>query len=229
MNELLFVIGILLAPVVFFLLICFAIAIFYAGTIYFTIFKEIIRSVFCKRPNEILIYVRQVEYRFIKISDDVYIGETPVTQRLYEDIVGSNPSQHFDRYAPVHNVSRLDAEVFCQLLSKGTKYTIDLPTVEEWRQALNGEHDFNDCNLDGYSPTPVKRYSPNSLGVYDLIGNVWEWTKTFNLEPVYGIVCGGSWFSKLDAVPILISNAFTGIKRVDAYDDNVGFRVVIRL
>lgn len=230
MNSLLFVTGILLTPAVLFLIVCLAIAITYAGVLYFTIFRELIRILFIKRSNEISITVSQTEYKFIKISDGVYIGEIPVIQRLYIAIIGANPSRYVDMNAPVHNVSLYDAERFCQMLTARHRYNFDLPTVSEWRRALGSDPDIQTFSVSKSGVPPVKQRQPNSLGFYDLLGTVWEWTKTNSTEyDCYAFVCGGSWRNTGVPFPIIKSNSFRGVMHVNTCDDNTGFRVVIRL
>lgn len=230
METFLLVLTILLAPVLFLLVICLAIAIFYAIAIYFTVFKELFRKLFSKQPKELSITVQQAEYKFIRISDGVYIGEIPVTQRLYKDIVGSNPSQYVHMDAPVHNVSIDNVDKFCHLLSRQINYYVDLPTEDEWQLAANVEIDLQNFATGSCGPMPVKQCQPNSLGIYDLIDNVWEWTKTrWPGNDFHAVICGGSWRDTEDTVPTLLSNYLRGLMDVEDYDDNTGFRVVIRL
>jgi formylglycine-generating enzyme required for sulfatase activity len=134
-----------------------------------------------------------------------YIDKFPVTQDLYEKVMGKEKNKsHFkggDR--PVETVTWFDAVEFCNRLSEkaGLKpvYTIDggkvtadwdvkgfrLPTEAEWEYACRagttgeryGEIDqiaWYKENSNG-STQGVGKKEPNPWGIYDILGNVWEW------------------------------------------------------
>jgi formylglycine-generating enzyme required for sulfatase activity len=92
---------------------------------------------------------------------------------------------------PVRNVSITDAQAYARWLSKRDGVTYRLPTEEEWEfVARNGDssklYPWGDrwvngyANIDSTLPKPVGSYKEGAIstGVYDLIGNVWEWTSS---------------------------------------------------
>ena len=113
-----------------------------------------------------------------------YIGETEVTQELWQAVMGSNPSYFSGSQKPVDNVSWNDCQEFIRKLNSLTGQSFRLPTEAEWEFAARGGNKNQGqyggsgwCDRSG-SPgqtNNVKMLSPNELGLYDMIGNVWEW------------------------------------------------------
>ena len=123
------------------------------------------------------------------------IGETEVTQALWQAVMGSNPSNFKDNpQNPVERVSWDDCQEFIKKLNSLTNKTFRLPTEAEWEYAARGGNKsmhykysgnkkigdvawFNDNS--GSSSHPVKKKSPNELGLYDMSGNVYEWCEDY--------------------------------------------------
>jgi formylglycine-generating enzyme required for sulfatase activity len=149
----------------------------------------------------------------VTISHGFWMGKYEVTQREYQAVIGSNPSGFpGDLNRPVESVSWLDATNYCARLTqqeltagripKGSYYR--LPTQAEWEYAARAGtstrfsygDDPNFSNLtnnawywfnSGFGTHPVGQKAPNPWGLYDMEGNVLEWTQDW-----YGPYPGGS-------------------------------------
>ncbi len=139
------------------------------------------------------------------LTKGFWMLETEVPQKLYKEIAGENPSGFKGKNLPVEKVSWDDATEFCSKLTSrlpaGLKAT--LPTETQWEyacragtttpysfgSALNGDK----ANCDGAKPygtttkrkplgrtVSVKRYRKNPWGLYNMHGNVWEWTADYD-------------------------------------------------
>ncbi len=135
----------------------------------------------------------------------VQMSDIPVTQKLWQKVMGNNPSYFKSEDNPVEKVSWNDANEFiAKLNSKVTKYIYRLPTEEEWNLAAGDcDKDYEPlkeyawyCDNSGSKPHSVKKKKSNKLGFYDMLGNVWEWTAdNYDLSGSGRVIRGGSWGS----------------------------------
>ncbi|MBD5259866.1 MAG: SUMF1/EgtB/PvdO family nonheme iron enzyme [Bacteroides sp.] len=120
-----------------------------------------------------------------------YIGKTEVTQALWTAVMGSNPSYFKGPNLPVEMVSWNDCQEFIDRLNRITGKNFRLPTESEWEYAARGGnrsrgYDYSGSNNlqsvgwydgnSGGSTHPVGSKLDNELGLYDMSGNVYEWT-----------------------------------------------------
>ncbi len=132
--------------------------------------------------------------RMVRVSD-YYIGQTEVTQELWEAVMGSQPSAFSGNKKPVERVSWEDCKEFIRQLNAITGQQFRLPTEAEWEFAARGGNKSRGYKYAGsnvidevawwgfekggnnvtYSTQPVAQLAPNELGLYDMSGNVFEW------------------------------------------------------
>ena len=119
------------------------------------------------------------------------IGETEVTQALWQAVMGSNPSHITgDLQRPVEKVSWDDCQTFITKLNQLTGQNFRLPTEAEWEYAARGGSKSNSYKYSGSKSIDrvawyegnsnkqthaVASKEPNELGIYDMSGNVLEW------------------------------------------------------
>jgi len=121
---------------------------------------------------------------------DFSIGETEVTQELWQAVMGNNPSCFQGTNFPVENVSWDDCQKFIKKLNKLTGKKFHLPTEAQWEYAARGGNKSKGYKYAGSNylnsvgwfegnsnsiTHQVKRQKPNELGLYDMSGNVSEW------------------------------------------------------
>ena len=123
-----------------------------------------------------------------------FIGAFPVTQRLWEVVMESNPSFFPGPNRPVESISWEDCQGFLQKLNAATLRNYRLPTEAEWEFAARGGKIGHKKNqqyagsdrltevgwFEGNSHGETKAVGlkfPNELGLYDMTGNVWEWVE----------------------------------------------------
>lgn len=185
------------------------------------------------------------------------LSKFPVTQYLYAAIMNENPATFKGEKLPVETLSWIEAVKFCNKLSetlaKSQCYVIDntsqmvsfdakasgfrLPTEAEWQYACQaGEKNTRYGELEKIAwykknadnrTQEVGQKQPNSWGLYDMLGNVWEWCSDIYDETVYGsyrVFRGGGWCDVERSVMA------TTRRRSHPYSfkiDDLGFRIAV--
>ena len=185
------------------------------------------------------------------------LSKFPITQDMYLAITNENPSAFKGDKLPVETVTWIEAVKFCNTLSESLEktqcYSIDLenqevtfnskadgfrlPTEAEWQYACQAgttntryakleqiawfKTNSNNCTQE------VGQNPPNEWGLYDMLGNVWEWCTDIYDETVYGsyrVFRGGGWSD------IERSVMATTRRRSHPYSfkiDDLGFRIAL--
>lgn len=145
----------------------------------------------------------------VRLSRGFWVGAREITQEVYQQVTGGNPSQFTGESHPVDSVSWEDALAFCRRLTEFERaaerlpegYVYRLPTEAEWEyaaragtstafsfgdQADPGKGNFQGSYTpeatvgqspeDHYGTLPVASFIPNPWGLFDVHGNVAEWT-----------------------------------------------------
>ena len=185
----------------------------------------------------------------VRIRSSFWLGKYEVTQGQWESVMGVNPSVagQCGEDCPVENVSWTDIQTFIRRLnSEDTRWRYRLPTEAEWEYAARaGSTTSRYGSLDliawwqgnsGRRSRPVGGKMPNSFGLYDMIGNVWEWvadwfgaypggTVTDPRGPLSGtqrVVRGGGFLSSSSAIRVANRHR----TRPDNRSSGRGFRLV---
>ncbi len=181
-----------------------------------------------KPPGDI--YTNSLDMVLLKTPAGFWAGRYEVTQKEYQKVAGSNPSQFAGENRPVDSVSWNDAMDFCRKLTEqdskelppGFYYT--LPTEDEW-QALMADAKLDDAVTSLNAPrggtSPVGSLGPNSLGLYDTRGNVMEFCLGDDSKP-YRVLHGGSWE---DFIEVNLRPVFRFYCMPDEHKNTFGFQV----
>lgn len=180
------------------------------------------------------------------------IAPHPVTWELYSLVLGLQVPAGEDPDAPAHSVSWLNAVSWCNALSAeagrtpayamgdaGVLWDVSadgfrLPTEAEWewacRAGSSGPH-YGPLSTIAWtdadavtSAQPVGRKQPNAFGLFDMLGNVWEWCWDYS-DPAryadYRVLRGGGWADRHWSVRASVRRGSMPGARLD----DVGFRV----
>jgi hypothetical protein len=157
--------------------------------------------------------------------------ETEVTRGQWKVLMGYYPEENDQSCTPtvltddhpVSCVSALDAEKFAdEMTRKNDGHTYRLPSEEEWATAAGDIEGpvYGWCN--GNSTHPVKKLKAQN-GLYDMVGNVYEWTSSnWDSSSSYRVFRGGGWIGF--PVYCRASNRYNG--GPDSRYDDVGFRLL---
>ena len=168
----------------------------------------------------------------VELTQGYWLADTPCTQELWQIVMGDNPSHFQGSARPVEQVSWKDCQVFIKTLNEQVPgLQARLPSEAEWEYAcrtgttgatwigeLDLQKDGSAALLDhiawysensGGETKPVRGKAANPWGLYDMLGNVWEWCQDYYgsykdracTDPTgapsgsYRVHRGGSWSS----------------------------------
>ena len=171
--------------------------------------------------------------------ESFYIQRTEMTQSLWKEIMGNNPANNVGDNKPIEYVTLNHVfELIKKLNKKEGNEVYRLPTKYEWEYACRAgsksKYSF------GNFITPIDKYAwyannsdgethivstkdPNSWGLYDMHGNVWEWClESEKSRRDFQIIMGGSWNSGANEVTCDTQKG----KSINSRFIDVGFRLV---
>jgi formylglycine-generating enzyme required for sulfatase activity len=142
--------------------------------------------------------------QLVQLNKSFYMCTTEVTQAQWKAIMGTNPSDNeFIKEGantdncPVNNISLKEAQNFVKALNTATGRKFAIPTQQQWEWAAIGGKLSNDYTYSGsntsaevawsaidysdQSLSEVAKLKANELGLYDMSGNVAEWTSSTNI------------------------------------------------
>jgi formylglycine-generating enzyme required for sulfatase activity len=136
-------------------------------------------------------YLNERPAHQVTLTKGFWIGQTPVTQEAYKRVTGKNTSHFKGDGLPVDHITWEEAKHYCETTG------MRLPTEAEWEYAARagnpraryGEVDsiawYDDDS--GSQTHPVGSKDPNAWKLYDMLGNVWQWTADWYGEKYYDL------------------------------------------
>ncbi|MBE2293554.1 MAG: formylglycine-generating enzyme family protein [Phycisphaerales bacterium] len=198
----------------------------------------------------------------VTLTDGYWLFDTPCTQALWEAVMGKNPSRFQSPTRPVEQVSWSDAQNFLKQINKQNPgLDLSLPSEAQWEYACRAGTEMaiytGDLDILGENNAPaldliawyggnserethrVKLKRTNTWGLYDMLGNVWEWTRDhWHNDYQDAPTDGSAWLSNdADALRVLRGGSWHGYARfvraayrrhgvaADRYND-FGFRCI---
>jgi len=188
----------------------------------------------------------------VLISEGFYMQTTPMTQGQWKSVTGETTSEFQGDFLPVENVSWLAVQDFIKKLNAEGNVMYSLLSEAEWEYAcragsttiyywgdeMDGRYCWHDENSKEQTQ-PVGTRKPNEWGLYDMLGNVWEWCNDWYDHTYYKrspgsdppgprlgdlkVVRGGSYFGSA----YICRSANRGGYKTSHRSDNLGFRLVI--
>ncbi len=183
-----------------------------------------------------------VEFKMIPVAG--YSGgfflmaETETTEALYNSVNGTASTSQL----PIDAVSYSSVNSFIEKLNNETKLNFSLPSAEQWQYAAKGGNKTQDYTYAGsntlgdvawYSANcsakqKVKTKAPNELGIYDMSGNVAEYTTTLYNSSYYASFkrYGGCYSDNTNAISST-SFVYTNTDNKGSYYYGTGFRLIL--
>ena len=179
----------------------------------------------------------------VTITKGFWIGQTLVTEEAYHRVAGTNPSQFHGNRLPVETVTWEEAKAYCEAVG------MRLPTEAEWEYAAragNTASRYGDLDAiawyqenSGEQTHKVGQKRPNAWKLYDMLGNVSEWTADWYDKNYYSqspsqdphgpssgqcrVLRSGSYYDPAENVTVTVRFGRYG---PDYKDSNSGFRCV---
>ena len=204
------------------------------------------RPSFSNQHGGTFVLVEPGEFMGFVLAEPIFVGARPVTQVEWLAIMGSNPSKFQDGWSsglrPVDSVNFFDCKNFISKLNLndnepklGLEGSFRLPTKEEWEyfcragSSTKWHHSDRDNEIDevawhagnsGATTREVGQKAPNDWGLYDLHGNISEWTTTL-IDDKY-VTKGGSWLTESESTRVTADRLFLPTKR----SDSIGLRLI---
>jgi len=200
---------------------------------------------------------------YVRVTNGFWLGDTPVTQELWQIVMGTHTSQFREATQPVEPVTWDDCQKFRKRLNQGVPgLEARLPSESEWEYAcragtttatwlgdlLPGQ-ETRAQQLDatawysenaGAMSHPVAQKGANPWGLYDMLGNIWEWCHDqfdyyasdpassrdtvvavpSRINPLH-VLRGGGW----DSTARFLRAACRYADRADSRSRSIGFRL----